>query len=190
MCHVFFPPPPLSTCITAEECCPDNIKACRPLNMAGKPSGQGSKRVISSKHKPSLRPWHFFCLVLEHISQWLYLGVLINTSAALPGSISHSTNTNHELSVPISISLHNNIISTAAPKLYQTDLITDFFSCFVFFFPTDLNCTFIACLHCKMWKFRTEMYRKMIPFHVFGWPDIFYSLFPHNPIIHGETDAK
>lgn len=134
MCHVFFPPPPLSTCITAEECCPDNIKACRPLNMAGKPSGQGSKRVISSKHKPSLRPWHFFCLVLEHISQWLYLGVLINTSAALPGSISHSTNTNHELSVPISISLHNNIISTAAPKLYQTDLITDFFSCFFFCF--------------------------------------------------------
>lgn len=121
MCHFFFFTPP--TCITAEECWPDNIKASRPLNMACNPSGQGSKRVISSKHKPSLCPWHFFCLELQHISQWLYLSVVINTSTAFSSkhlALNKCSNTNHELSVPISINLPNNIISTAAPKLDQT----------------------------------------------------------------------
>lgn len=145
MFFFFFTPP---TCITAEECWPDNIKARRPLNMAGNPLGQGSKRVISSKHKPSLCPWHFFCLELQHISQWLYVSVVINTSTAFSSkrlALNKCSNTNHELSVPISINLHNNIISTAAPKLCQTDLITDF--SFFFFFLTELNCTFIECLH-------------------------------------------
>lgn len=35
-----------------------------------------------------------------------------------------------------------------------------------------------------MWKFKTEKLKTIITFRVIGWPDIYSSLSPHNPIIY------
>lgn len=143
MCHVvvvFFFVYFLQKCITAVECQTDTIKACRPYTMqqvttARKP-GQGSKRVISSPNLhsvPDIRPTYFTVIVF-----WCSCKHPCNLSNEHQHkSWAFSSNKRH---------LHNNNISMAAPKQYQTDLITVSFF-LVFLFRWAMNCNVISCLH-------------------------------------------
>lgn len=70
-------------------------------------------------HEPSLRPWHGIWCNIFHphpICMWYQTARRLFQSAP--------NQTKQPLSLPISINLHNNNISAAAPKHTQTDLIT------------------------------------------------------------------
>lgn len=176
-CCVFSSP---TACFTAGECRPDNIKAFRPLNRGQVAFGSRFKEsylqqtqalTLSLTFLPLGAATYFTVIVF-----WCSCKHLCNPSSEHL-ALNKWSNTNRVLSLPININLHNNNNSTVAPKLCQTDLITDSF--YLFFLHESLTAPegYVFIFKCGRWKYKKKKHRKMIPSPLDGQ----ISFFPPSP---------